>query len=74
MPDTATRDQAGARRPEAVDLGMAVAVHGSNALLATIPRFAREHGLLDGGRAAAYHGDSQLAYHHRGGGGGGLVG
>lgn len=42
------------------DAGLAVALYGADALLATVPRFAREGGLLDGGRWSRFLGDSRL--------------
>jgi uncharacterized protein (TIGR04222 family) len=41
-------------------VGPAVALYGTPALLATMPRFAREGGLLDGGRWSVFHGDGAL--------------
>jgi uncharacterized protein (TIGR04222 family) len=41
-------------------LGPAVALYGADALLATMPVFARDSGLLDGGRWSVIHSDSSL--------------
>ncbi|WP_173052756.1 TIGR04222 domain-containing membrane protein [Phytohabitans houttuyneae] len=41
-------------------LGPAVALYGNAALLVAMPRFAREGGLLDGGRRSVFHGDGSL--------------
>lgn len=42
-------------------LGPAVALYGTPVLVATMPRFARESGLLDGGRWSVYLGDGALS-------------
>lgn len=42
------------------EVGVAVALFGTPALLATMPKFARDGGLLDGGRWSRYLGDGPL--------------
>ena len=45
---------------QGLDPGLAVALYGVEALLATLPQLARESGLLDGGRWSRFLGDSPL--------------
>lgn len=56
-PGGAVRDGA-AWTPE--EVGAVVALHGNAGLVATVPRFARDGGLLDGGRSTPFHGDGEI--------------
>lgn len=47
--------------PDADSVGYTVAAHGKRALLAIMPRFAKDGGLLDGGTIATYLGDGTAA-------------